>query len=551
MHHRISARLLAPSIVGTGIAVAVCAATLHSGPFGDAIYELDGIVDGDQYGVGASSIGDIDGDGVAEFAIGANQDPLALPGRVDVFYGATGLLAASIVGPGTDGRFGFAIDGAGDLDGDTVPDFLVGAPEISLSSSKSGAIYVYSGATFTPIYAPLEAGGVTNDRFGETVRSIRDVDGDGVRDIAGWGPGVGGVHLFSGGTGTPIGRLSLPGTSRFGVAIVELDDVTGDGLPELAVSDHEPGSGPGKVYVFSGTAAVLSVVAGEVQMTLLATIPGEASGDRFGISMDTVPDLDGDGKRDLVVGAREHAGTGAVYVVSTASWSFFRKHVGPASGADYAESVSGFGDFDADGFGDYGVGAARADTGSLTNNGTVTVFSGATGAVIATFEGDQSGAMLGRPVGLGNLNGDGGTEVLVAAIFRDTVDHVNAGTVFVYPGAVIFEVTIDIKPGSFPNSINVGASGTVPIAIFSSALFDAARIDPATVTLAGSMVRLKGKGTPQASFEDVDGDGLLDMVVHVETSAFDLTEGDTEAELTALLLDGTPIVGWDTVRIIE
>ena len=72
-----------------------------------------------------------------------------------------------------------------------------------------------------------------------------------------------------------------------------------------------------------------------------------------------------------------------------------------------------------------------------------------------------------------------------------------------------------------------------------------------TVTLAGSMVRLKGRGTPMASIEDVDGDGLLDMVVHVETSALDLTEGDTEAELTALLLDGTPIVGYDTVRIIE
>ena len=70
-------------------------------------------------------------------------------------------------------------------------------------------------------------------------------------------------------------------------------------------------------------------------------------------------------------------------------------------------------------------------------------------------------------------------------------------------------VDIDIKPGSDPNSINLGSNGNVPVAILSSADFDATTVDPYTVTLAGAEVSLKGKAqTPMASVEDVNGDGL-------------------------------------------
>lgn len=63
-------------------------------------------------------------------------------------------------------------------------------------------------------------------------------------------------------------------------------------------------------------------------------------------------------------------------------------------------------------------------------------------------------------------------------------------------------------------------------------------------------VKLKGKGTPMASSEDVDGDGILDLVVHVSTDALELTDGDSEAVLEGQTLDGILITGVDTIRVV-
>lgn len=109
---------------------------------------------------------------------------------------------------------------------------------------------------------------------------------------------------------------------------------------------------------------------------------------------------------------------------------------------------------------------------------------------------------------------------------------------------------IDIKPGSFPNSINLGDRGTVAVAIFSRPDFDATTVDPSTVTLAGAPVKVKSNGTLMASQEDVNDDGLVDLVVHVETSALQLSEGDTVAILQGRTYFGMPVVGADSVRIV-
>ena len=114
-------------------------------------------------------------------------------------------------------------------------------------------------------------------------------------------------------------------------------------------------------------------------------------------------------------------------------------------------------------------------------------------------------------------------------------------------GWLFIEVCIDIKPGSDPNPINPDSNGLVPVAIFSSPEFDATQVDPTSVSLAGAGVAVRGKDKLMAHVEDVDEDGLLDLVVQVETQSFaDLGEGGT-VELTGTTFGGRAIVGYDDV----
>lgn len=112
------------------------------------------------------------------------------------------------------------------------------------------------------------------------------------------------------------------------------------------------------------------------------------------------------------------------------------------------------------------------------------------------------------------------------------------------------EVLVDIKPNSSPNSINLGSNGAVPVAILSSSNFDATTVDPLTVTLAGAHIRLTGKGTPITSKTDVNGDGRVDLIIHVNTEALTLTTNDTQATLTGQTFSGTRIKGSDSVRVV-
>lgn len=110
-------------------------------------------------------------------------------------------------------------------------------------------------------------------------------------------------------------------------------------------------------------------------------------------------------------------------------------------------------------------------------------------------------------------------------------------------------VSIDIKPGSDPNTIQLRANGRLPVAILGTDTFAVTAVNPATVTLAGALVASRPNGSLFASLEDVDDDGHDDLVLHFATAALQLAPGDTTAVLSGYLHDGTAISGQDSVRV--
>jgi len=119
------------------------------------------------------------------------------------------------------------------------------------------------------------------------------------------------------------------------------------------------------------------------------------------------------------------------------------------------------------------------------------------------------------------------------------------------PLAPCFQQAIDIKPGSDPNSINLGSKGVVPVAILSSSTFDATTVDPLTVRLGSAEIAVRGKGTLLAHEEDANGDGLHDLVIQVNTADLGFAPDAGEATLTGYTFSGQFFWGKDEINIVQ
>ncbi|MCB9765421.1 MAG: FG-GAP repeat protein [Alphaproteobacteria bacterium] len=366
---------------------------------------------------------------------------------------------------GTSNTFGFTLSGAGDVNGDGHDDLIVGANGHTHGGVTSGAAYVLlgSGSGIQPSgeLEIIPSDGANGDSFGYAVSGAGDVDGDGYADVLIGAHGVDDLGITSGAAYLYYGSsVGLPLLSEqklyawdamtddaFGRAVSGAGDVNGDGYADLLVGadgDDDNGSFSGSVYVFYGAVSGVSAAA---QDKLIAS--DGATDDLFGRALAAAGDVDGDGLGDVLVGAfgdeRDGPQGGSAYVyygAVTGISALSEDKLEPSDGAArdcYAVAVAGAGDVNGDGLDDLLIGAYWDDDDGFNSGtawvyyGTLTGISQASGDKLTTGDA-RSGEQFGTAVaGGGDLDGDGFADLLVG-IPGDGNNGSSSGSVSAFAG---------------------------------------------------------------------------------------------------------------------
>lgn len=366
--------------------------------------------------------------------------------------------------PETSGRFGAAVAGVPDVDGDGRGDFVVGAPFEGDSTENAGRAYVFSGATGSLLHTLVSENPESNGLFGAEVAGTADLDGDGRCDLLVGAfedevglPLAGRVYVFSGATGAPLRTLVSPSPQGGGRFIVptSVPDADGDGVADILVG----AGGEDTVAVAAGRAYLFSGATGALLHTLASPSP-QFSG-AFGATVAGLPDMDGDGDgdvligaagEDVVVGAANRADAGRVYVLSGATGNIIHALISPDPErlALFGSAVAAVEDADGDGVGDLAVGALREDAAGTVDAGRVHLFSGATGALLHTFVSPNptaTGVFGGHLSGVPDVDGDGRGDVLAGADFEEGF----AGRAYVFSGRTGALLLTLASPGAVPS----------------------------------------------------------------------------------------------------
>jgi hypothetical protein len=401
------------------------------------LYRFDGEAAGDRLGDACAVVGDLNGDGKREVLLGAPGADRGLShsaGRAYVHSGATGrLLFPALHGAGGHENFGLSVSGVGDTDGDGVPDLVVGAPTVlgmPVVGSGSGSAYCFSGTNGALRWRYSGAGALQN--VGYAVLGTGDWNGDGFADVVVGAPGSfstvtlgqGAVISLSGKDGVPLstcsgGSVLVGDQLGFGGSLAAAGDVNGDGIQDvIAGAPFGVPRGGTWAVVMSGqtnlgcTNRVLQKFGRAVAFTW----------ESIGWAVAGGQDLNGDQVPDWVVGNPDRD---EVFVLSGADGSQLARLAGDA-GTSFGAALA-CADVNGDGVAEVIVGAPRA----LQGYGEVRFYSGTNTSALASIAGPGAGGQFGTSLSVGDLDGDGRSELLVGAPQASPAGKTGAGTVYV------------------------------------------------------------------------------------------------------------------------
>lgn len=352
-------------------------------------FQIKGATADDSSGFSVNSAGDINGDGFADLIIGAINAETDQRGASYIVFGKQSGFAATIDLGKLDGKNGFKLTGAnpldlngtsvssaGDVNGDGLSDFLVGAKG---ASGNGGATYLVFGKEtgFASTLDLSKLDGKTGVKIngaggsGKSVASAGDVNGDGFDDIVIGAPyansGAGVVHVIFGKKEAFAANVStafLNGKNGFtieaetandyaGFSVSSAGDVNGDGFDDVLIGARDAAdSYAGRSYVVFGKAAGFPAF---IQLANLDgnngfKINGANDFDRSGVSVSAAGDVNRDGFADLIIGAADSdangADSGAAHVVFGQKPLIAVNRTGTAlsnviSGGDLNDKISG------------------------------------------------------------------------------------------------------------------------------------------------------------------------------------------------------------------
>ncbi|MCK6507080.1 hypothetical protein L6R53_27530 [Myxococcota bacterium] len=383
-----------------------------------------------------------------------------------------GVADLAIRGAASFDEVGISVVGLGDLDGDGHEDLGLGARSYDLASVDAGAAFVQYG----PIAADGEIsladldlallGAASADKAGRDL-AAGDLDGDGQRDLVVSAPNADQGGQASGTVHVVLGGLPKKGSASLADADVQIwgeatydylgvrlqvVDADGDGQDDLLIGASGSDLGPdnaGAVYLLSGPLS-----AGDLDLEVAgatASWAGAGNADSVGLEFDGACDLDGDGARDLLVGAGANdtggSEAGAIYLLSgmgagdgSVSDALFTLR--GAASEQLGSAVSCVADMDGDGVDDLAVGQAGRDGTAGQDVGAAHLLAGGVGlakatgtvddlafaSVLGAEDDDQLGADLSAA---GDHDGDGHADLLVGAT---NAGEGNAGAAYLFLG---------------------------------------------------------------------------------------------------------------------